>query len=426
MKRGKMLPVFLPGIAAALLFLIIISAPSRAKEITYPVPAYTETELEKVRAWEKTWAGKKITSANVDDVKEFLPENFYTLLKDPEKWGESWFEIIPYKTYQPTISEIKFTREGKCTLDEKGNLQNYVSGIPFPNATTPLEMVYNFDNNNHGDSSYDLSSGPIVDGRRKYDRTLDVDQDALYFTGRREAAPVPNIPNNKKDIYWVYHTVFNFPIQLKGMRAMTIKWNDRGRDYGSWEFSNTTRRVVRRATNQRQRHISISDMTYNDQNIWNWVVTANDYKLLGKTELLVSRHCQDPELLNKYHKEGEPLPNGVQRERMNLYKIDVKSRDPNYIYSREVWYIDPESWLIVYADKYDKHGKLWKVMEAYFKEVPSQASGENLHVLAAQYALDVPRMHSSLMLFTKTVLGQTGMKHSPGYYTPQALLKFGY
>ena len=186
MKRRKMLPVLFPGIAAVLLSLVTLTGLSRAEEITYPVPGYTEAELEKVRTWEKTWAGKKITSANVDGVKDFLPENLYNLYKDPGKWGEAWFEIVPYKRYVPTQAEIKFTKAGNCSIDSNENMVNYVSGIPFPNPTTALEMVYNFDNFNHGDATYDLSTGPIVDARRNYDRTLEVDQDVLYFTGRRD------------------------------------------------------------------------------------------------------------------------------------------------------------------------------------------------------------------------------------------------
>ena len=79
MKRIKVLPVFLLGITAALFLALLTHVPSRAAEIRYPVPCYEGEELAKVRAWEKEWAGKKITPANVDGVKEFLPEVFYNL-----------------------------------------------------------------------------------------------------------------------------------------------------------------------------------------------------------------------------------------------------------------------------------------------------------------------------------------------------------
>ena len=64
-----------------------------AAELQYPAAIFQGDELAKVQQWEKTWAGKKITSANVDEVKEFLPETYYDLMKDTDKWGESWFEV---------------------------------------------------------------------------------------------------------------------------------------------------------------------------------------------------------------------------------------------------------------------------------------------------------------------------------------------
>jgi len=28
-----------------------------------------------------------------------------------------------------------------------------------------------------------------------------------------------------------------------------------------------------------------------------------------------------------------------------------------------IWYLDPETWQILYSDRYDRHGKLWKVLD---------------------------------------------------------------
>ncbi len=41
-----------------------------AEEIDYPVAAYSTAELQKVRTWEKSWTGKIITSADVDQIKD--------------------------------------------------------------------------------------------------------------------------------------------------------------------------------------------------------------------------------------------------------------------------------------------------------------------------------------------------------------------
>ena len=53
----------------------------------------------------------KKTSANVDDVKQFLPESFYSAVKDTAKWGDSWFEIVPYRPIAPTEGTVRFTKK---------------------------------------------------------------------------------------------------------------------------------------------------------------------------------------------------------------------------------------------------------------------------------------------------------------------------
>ena len=82
------------------------SAVTTAEQMAnWPVPMYQGEELEKVREWEKTWVGKRINQDNIDQVKDFLSEQFYGMYSKPEDWGaeELWFEIItlPADTTHP-------------------------------------------------------------------------------------------------------------------------------------------------------------------------------------------------------------------------------------------------------------------------------------------------------------------------------------
>jgi hypothetical protein len=72
------------------------SAVTTAEQMAnWPVAMYQGEELEKVREWEKTWVGKRINQENIDQVKDFLSEQFYGMYSKPEDWGaeELWFEI---------------------------------------------------------------------------------------------------------------------------------------------------------------------------------------------------------------------------------------------------------------------------------------------------------------------------------------------
>jgi hypothetical protein len=44
------------------------------------------------------------------------------------------------------------------------------------------------------------------------------------------------------------------------------------------------------------------------------------------------------------------------------YVLEVKPKFPDYPYQRMVFYIDAETYVIVYKEAYDKKGDLWKMM----------------------------------------------------------------
>jgi hypothetical protein len=94
---------------AAVLGLVTVSSAQVAK---YPIASYEGAELAKVREWEKTWVGKKIDASNLDQVKEFLPENLAALIKDKATWGDGWFTIVPYQTYP--LTQVYQRRQGEA------------------------------------------------------------------------------------------------------------------------------------------------------------------------------------------------------------------------------------------------------------------------------------------------------------------------
>jgi len=57
---------------------------------------------------------------------------------------------------------------------------------------------------------------------------------------------------------------------------------------------------------------------------------------------------------------GQGLANGYTFERCNTYIVEVLSKDPDYIYSKRVWYIDPETYIIHWQEIYDELGRYWK------------------------------------------------------------------
>ena len=432
MKDKRFYVRFLAGIALAILLspVWLTQVPCQATEVRYPIPCYEGEELAKVREWEKEWVGKKFDETKLDElekVKEFIPETWYPLLTDPERWGPWDFTIEPYRVYTPTPGDIKFTKQyaGTCKIDENDKLLNWVAAIPFPNPKTALEVMYNYDNNNFGDNNYSYQDVYIIDGRRKYDRQLVIATNFFHFANRREVPPVPNVTPNKKGIYRANHTEYFEPASFKGMRGMQIKWIDRTRDWGSWSFSSATRRINRRSTAQRQDGVGGADACFDDQLGYNYCVNVQKYKLLGRKEYLLSRH-QDRAKLNEGHVEGMTNFKNVTRERIKTWAIEAVHQDPNYLYTKSIYYIDPEFYYILYAEKWDRRGRLWKIMDIQCDVIKSIYNDSEVAIGINPYCIDVQRVHSSAAAGGKSILGETGEFYEPAYYQPRALLKHGY
>jgi len=422
MKYKMFLSVIL--LLSMMLYQSIAAYPSQAEEIRYPVPCYEGEELEKVRAWEKQWEAKKIDAGNIDGVKEFLPDALYDIHKNTEKWGTTWFTIVPYRFAKPTKGDIKYTLEGKCTIAEDGILQNYVSGIPFPHPKNGLEIGYNFDNLNWGDQMMGRQDVILVDGRRKYDRKMDITSHIMYFAGRRDIPEVPEVSYNPKGIYRGIHSYYDEPAAYKGTRTLLLKWKDRTRDWANWSFSSSTRRIRRRSMAERQSSTGGSDTCGDDNSGYAWAINVQDYKILGRKEILIARH-QDQEELVKGRTEGKCLDNGRQRERINTYVVEAIHKDPDYIYNKQIWYMDPETWAIIYADKYDRDGKLWKVFDIAMYMIPSEYDGQEVQTMCMLTVIDVQRIHSTNTR-SEVKLGPTGEFYKPAFYEPRALMKYGY
>lgn len=423
----KKIDFFFKRLAVTTFLLLVFSVSLYAAEVKYPVPSFKGDDLQKVRAWEDIWVGKKINHQNIDQVKEYVTDSYYNILKNPDKWGELWFEIAPYREIIPTKGTIEATLKyaGTPKFGPQDELLNWTSGLPFPEPKTALEVAYNFDSPTHGDNWFNSMVGKMVDGVRKYDRNVQMKTYLMWCSGRTDVPPIPEINPNTREIRRASHGEWIEPQILRGTRNMTIKWKDDLREWGSWSYAAGIRRVIRMSTAQRWDHQGGSDLCLDDQQIYNYAMSNMKYKMLGRKDVLLPRHVDAKKIFNG-HKEGQLFDNGIPKERINIYAIEAVHKDPNYLYSKQIWYIDPETWWALYADKYDKSGQLWKVIEMGQEITKLKYTGEALAVLGYTNYCDVIRKHATIGLYPEYEYGATGEYFKPDYYTPQALLKYGY
>ncbi len=135
-------------------------------------------------------------------------------------------------------------------------------------------------------------------------------------------------------------------------------------------------------------------MIYDDEYGWDGHIQRNTYQLIGKKDLLCSRHTDT----KKFQRApGQAIPNNITRERISTYVVEVKSKDPNYIYSKRVWYVDPETYLMLWTELYDELKRPWKCFEYLHADFKTN-KGEMKNMIVGVMLLDFQRTHASLPL----------------------------
>ncbi len=370
-----------------------------AADITFPTPSYEGEKLKKVREWEKTWAGKKITIENIDQVKDFLHEGVYKAMTNPTIFGAEalWCEVVPYKQYSLSKGMIEATLKHAPTnkIDAEGMLVGYgdVPGIHFPQPATGLEMAWNFDGNTRGDSHHEIQRGSVVDCRTRFEREAEQYRWELYWINRYDVPPIPRFTKkqNPRGIARSFFQRHAAPADFVDTTMLEIKYQDIHREEDLWVYTAMFRRIRRYANNQRTDQIDGTDMIYDDQDGWYTHLIHNTYKYIGRADLLVARH-QDSSKLQRI--TGQGFWDGVQRERVNHWVVEVKNKDPNYVYSKQLWYLDPESWQMNFKVMYDRQGRLWKMYELFYTEFPSYG-GQTTPIFNSEHIVDFLRSHGS-------------------------------
>jgi len=178
------------------------------------------------------------------------------------------------------------------------------------------------------------------------------------------------------------------------------------------------RRVKRRSTTERQDSASAGDNCGYDNMGYDGPIRINDYKYLGQKEYLFSRH-NDMDKLE--HTPGHPVWNNLQRERVKVYVVEVINESSTFLYSKVIWYLCPESWQILYADRYDRREKLWRISDQV-GNVGKGHNGVDVASFSANMSIDIQRIHGTLGLSDK----KYGYDFDPNMFSLYYLQKHGY
>jgi len=362
--------------------------------------AYSAAELAKVREWEKTWAGKKIDKTNVEQVADLLPESYVGIYKNPDQWGAPpegiSFTVVPYAPVPETTGFVEATRKYAPLVRKNadGTIANSaeLAGRPFPEPKTGLEAAYNFEFNNHGDSANYRRFSPNINPASKNERLADQEYWEYYFVHRTEVDARPAVADNPKGYQRGTFLHMYAPPEFLNTRMYNLRFIDAQQEDIAYLWYSQFRRIRRLSTTQRTDAIDGSDLIYDDEYFWDGQLLRNNYTLAGTRELLCSRHT---DMRKTTRVSGQALVGNLALERCKTLVVNVISNDPNYIYSKRVWYLDPESYLILWTEIYDKKGSFWKCFMQNCNMLKTQ-TGEMKHFIVGYQIIDFQAHHAGL------------------------------
>jgi len=395
-----------------------------AQDNQFPVAAYSGPELEKLQQWEAQWAGKKIDRTNIDQVAEYLPGTLIKLYKDQATWqapeDNFYFMVAPYKRIVETQGMIAATRKNAplVKVNDKGLIENYadLSGMPFPNPKNGAEIAWNYDFNTRGDSSQYRRYTPTVEVKLHAERPQDADCWELFFAHRVDRDPKPRISENPKGIHWAGFYHMYKPNEYANTRRFNLRYLDPALSDDQWMYNSSTRRLTRLSAAQRTDYVEGSIVIYDDEFCWNGQITSNNYSLTGTRELLSPRHTDITKLERR---KGQTLFNNLGRELIKTLVVEVVSKDKDYVYGKRVWYVDPETYIILATEIYDRKGQLWKYIEQFTQDIKT-GSGEMKNYVVGCHVIDLERIWAAVS--TQTVRG-VGIEVAPSMFSTGNLQK---
>ena len=314
-----------------------------------------------------------ITKANAAQYKDKLTPGVLALLNKIDTFKMNVYETRRTACYPDNVyADVK---ENAPKLDLVGfGISGGRSYVPFPIPKSGLEVMWNHQQRYLGNGLVrDYNSFPVRSNGdyykigsheyRIFNDGLDQPQDNLLLT---------------------FQSAFTTPATLEGTVFLVHEPLDQVKQVRSAWIYNAGQRRVRRAPDLAYDNFTdgTEGMRTSDQfDAWNGAPDRYDWKLVGKKEIYIpynSFKLSDKKLKYKDDIVRKGTPN------MDLYRFELHrvwevegtlKAGSKHIYGKRVFYLDEDTWSVVYEDAYDTRKQLWRIgvhamMQFYDAKIP--------------------------------------------------------
>ena len=310
----------------------------------------------------------RISAANIDQHEKRLSEGQKALLR---RFPEMFFEVYPSRR---SASYPDYVYDGIRTNATRAELMKYGSGVrgatmssPFPIPENGLQVLWNHTLRFRGQSF--TYSGYTASITASGDRAETL-RDYQYFFAYSEPGMEPEDLDNK--IFYLKRKTLA-PANLAGRITLVHETLDQVRSpRKSWVYVPGQRRL-RRTPDLAYDTADVntnSIRTIDQVDMFNGAPDYYDWKLVGKQEMYIPYNAykvHQGELLNDDILLDHHLNSALLRyEAHRVWVLEATLRVGfDHRYAKRRYYVDEDSWSIIYAEEYDDQGELLQVTEAH-------------------------------------------------------------
>jgi hypothetical protein len=300
-----------------------------------------------------------ITKANAAQYKDKLSPGTLAMLNKYDNFKMNVYQTRRTACYPQEVYDNVKAQAGAVDLQGFGIANRGPSTVPFPIPKSGMEAIWNHTMRYLGGGiSRDYNSFPVrasgdyykigVHEFRIFNQNMDPPQDNLLLG---------------------FLSYFLSPATLEGTVFLVHEPVDQVKQSRAAWIYNAGQRRVRRAPDLAYDNVNdgTEGLRTTDQfDGWNGAPDRYDWKIVGKKEIYVPYNSY--KLGNKSNKYKDMIqkntPNSdlLRYELHRVWEIEANLKSGSkHVYGRRVFFLDEDSWSVLYEDAYDTRKQLWRV-----------------------------------------------------------------
>lgn len=285
------------------------------------------------------------------------------------------FEIVPTRQYYYPlpVTEVSKRNMGKTKLTEDGYelWKTWEGGFMFPRPSGKFraqQYIYNFRRGYHCTGQNFFMTFRFNGFTKNFRKDLD---GASRTKGVRTGGRIMFEPHGwldkraeKNGEYINNLSVFIAPRDMVGFAGAYTYYLDFDKQSLELRYMPWFRRIKRLAATDTQDALGGQDYAFDDRNGLSQKLSPTrfpyKYEVIADREFLIPAPTWDG---SEYvSSEGLEL-RGLKFERRPMVVIQMTQLDPNYLYSKRIFYIDKETFLYTHCENYDQKGRLYRTQD---------------------------------------------------------------